>query len=62
MGRVYAARTDCAPPSDPCMELVMDGTAAGCCTDRAKDCAGEFGNNPAFSYGCDAGVCTATPK
>lgn len=62
VGCVYAVRTDCAPPTDPCMELVMDGTADGCCTYRAKDCAGTFGNDAAFTYGCDAGVCTATPQ
>jgi hypothetical protein len=57
--------TDCAPPADPCaQELVLDGSAAGCCTYRPKDCAAEFGNNPDYTYSCTVegtvGVCHAT--
>lgn len=61
-GCTFTAVAPCAPPTDPCEELVMDGTASGCCTYRPKDCAGRFGNDPNFTYACNAGVCTATPR
>jgi len=55
----------CDPPTDPCMELVMDGTDPNCCTYQPKDCAGRFGNDPDFTYSCEVvgeeGVCQATP-
>jgi len=64
-GCVYTA-TVCAPPADPCQELVRDPNTTGCCTYRARDCAAEFGNNPNFTYSCDPtatnSVCIATPK
>lgn len=64
-GCVYAA-TACAPPSNPCEELVRDGNASGCCTYQPRDCAAEFGNNPNFTYSCDPtainGVCQAVIK
>ena len=64
-GCVYTA-TVCAPPADPCQELVRDPNTTGCCTYRPRDCAAEFGNNPNYTYSCDPtatnGVCKATPK
>ncbi len=64
-GCIYTA-TACAPPSNPCEELVRDPNAIGCCTYRPRDCAAEFGNNPNYTYSCDPtatnGVCKAMPK
>lgn len=60
-GCVYTGKT-CAPPADPCQQLVMDPNATGCCTYVPKDCAAQFGNNPGFTYACTAGVCAATPQ
>ncbi len=54
----------CAQPADPCTVLVRDGSQAGCCSTKPRDCAAEFGNDPRFTYSCEligpAGVCRAT--
>lgn len=57
----------CEQPANPCEELVRDPNAAGCCTYQARDCAGEFGNNPNYTYSCNPNAaretaCQATIK
>jgi Calcium-binding EGF domain len=64
-GCVYDGVT-CAQPADPCTVLVRDGSQAGCCSTKPRDCAAEFGNDPRYTYSCElvgpAGVCRATAR